>query len=294
MRYAYFPGCSLHATAQEYNLSMRSVCNHLGIDLIEIPDWICCGATPAHTTSHWLSLSLAIANCTWAENQGLDIVAPCASCFSRLKIANIEVKKDEKVRKQVNRLINEQYEGKIEIINPLHLFNRLDVLVEIKKAIKRELSGLKVACYYGCLLARPQEVSGETNCEAPVKMDRIISSLGATLCSWPHKTECCGASLAITQPMIALRLACDILNSAIENGADCIAVACPLCQSNLDLRQQEVSKELGREIHIPILYVTQLIGLAMNLQLETIGLQHLITSPSTLLEEKGILATAVK
>lgn len=290
MRYAYYPGCSLHATAQEYNLSMRSVCNHLGIDLIEIPDWVCCGSTPAHVTSHWLSLSLAIANCTWAEKQGMDIVAPCASCFSRLKVANLEVKKDESVRKKVNELISEEYEGKVAIINPLQLFNRLDVLGKIKNAVKRELSGLKVACYYGCLLARPKEISEEENCEAPMKMDRIISHLGAKTCDWPYKTECCGASLAITQPGVALRLACDILGSAIENGADCIAVACPLCQSNLDLRQPEVSEKLGRDIHIPIVYFSQLIGLALNLRQEAIGLKHLVTTPFSLLEEKGLLA----
>ncbi len=294
MKFAYYPGCSLHATAKEYNLSMRAVCNHVGIDLIEIPDWICCGATPAHTTSHWLSLALAIANCTWAENQGLDIVAPCASCFSRLKVANLEVKKDETVRKKVNELIDEKYVGKVDIINPLYLFNRLDILSKIKNSIKRELSGLKVACYYGCLLARPKEIAGEENCEAPVKMDRIISSLGATTCNWPYKTECCGASLAITQPMVALRLACNILHSAVENNADCIAVACPLCQSNLDLKQSEVSKQLGYEIHIPIVYFTQLIGLAMSLQPEAIGLKHLVTTPFALFEEKGVLAMADK
>jgi heterodisulfide reductase subunit B len=291
MKYAYYPGCSLHATAKEYNLSMRAVCNHIGIDLIEIPDWICCGSSPAHMTSHWLSLSLAIANCTWAEKQGLDIVAPCAACFSRLKVANLEVKKDTVLRKKVNHLINEEYEGKVEIINPLLLFNRLDVLGKIKNAIKRELSNLNVACYYGCLLSRPQEISREDNCEQPAKMDRIIASLKTTSCNWTCKTECCGASLAITQPNIALRLACDILNSALENGADCIAVACPLCQSNLDLRQPEISKKLGHEVRIPIVYFTQLIGLAMNLHEETIGLKHLVTAPFNLFEKKGLLTT---
>lgn len=294
MKYAYYPGCSLHATAQEYNLSMRAVCNHLGIDLIEIPDWICCGSTPAHTTSQWLSLALAIANCTWAESHHLDIIAPCASCFSRLKVANLEVKRDAIVRKKVNGLIDEQYEGNVTILNPLHLFNRLDVQGQIKALLKRDLSSLKVACYYGCLLARPQEITGEENCEAPVKMDNIVSALGAATCNWPYKTECCGASLAITQPKVALRLACEILSSAQEHGADCIAVACPLCQSNLDLRQSEVSKELGREIRIPIVYFTQLIGLAMNLHEKAIGLKHLITEPFALLEEKGILVAAGK
>ncbi|MBN2373637.1 CoB--CoM heterodisulfide reductase iron-sulfur subunit B family protein [bacterium] len=292
-KYAYYPGCSLHSVAKEYDLSMKAVCRALGIDLIEIPDWICCGSSPAHTTSHLLSLALPISNCIWAENQGLDIIAPCASCFSRLKIANLEIKKDGKIRQKVNRIIEEEYKGTVDILNPLQLFNRMDMHGEIKNLVKIDMSGIKVACYYGCLLSRPGDIAGEDDCEHPKKMDQIITTIGASTCDWQCKTECCGASLAITQPKVAFRLVCEVLNSAMENGADCIAVACPLCQSNLDMRQSEVSDHLGKDIHLPVVYFTQLIGLAIGINQEALGLKHLITAPFSLFEEKCNLSMAI-
>lgn len=292
MKYAYYPGCSLDSVAKEYDLSMRAVCKKLGIELIEIPDWICCGSSPAHTTSHLLSLALSVANCTWAENKSLDILAPCASCYSRLKIANLEIKKNGQLHKKVNHIIDDKYQGKPRILNPLSIFNRLDVLGKARKYVKRDLSNLNVACYYGCLLSRPKEVSEEENCEAPQKMDRILSLVGVSTCQWQYKTECCGASLSITQPNVALRLVTQILTSAWESGADCIAVACPLCQSNLDMRQSEVSEHLDYDIHIPIIYFTQLLGLALGLSQEELGLGHLITAPFAMLEEKCKLVMA--
>ncbi len=286
MKYAYYPGCSLQSVAKEYNFSMLSLFKSLKIELIEIPDWICCGSTPAHTTSPLLSLALAIANCTWAETQKLDIVAPCASCFSRLKIANLEIKKEKELHKKVNQILNEEYSGNPKILNPLNIFNRIDILARLRNSIKRDLSALKVACYYGCLLSRPKEISEEDNCEAPKKMDRILSTIGLSVCNWQCKTVCCGAGLSITQPNVAFRLVCEILTCAYENGANIIAVACPLCQSNLEMRQQKVSKYLGYELNIPVIYFTQLIGLAIGLKFDELGIEQLIVSPLSLLEEK--------
>lgn len=286
IKYAYYPGCSLHSVAKEYDRSMQAVCKALHVKLMEIPDWICCGSTPAHTTSHLLSVALPIANCTWAEAQGLDIIAPCASCFSRLKTANQEIKSDESLRKTINSITETEYYGRPEVISPLNLFNRLDILARIKNYIKRPLTGLTVACYYGCLLSRPKEISEEYNSEMPVKMDRVISALGASVCNWQYKTECCGAGLAVTQPNVALRLTLEILKNAKENNADLIAVACPLCQSNLDMRQDEISKALDYNIEIPIIYFTQLIGLSLGIETGVLGFEHLITSPFQVLGKK--------
>ncbi|MGA1825617.1 MAG: CoB--CoM heterodisulfide reductase iron-sulfur subunit B family protein [bacterium] len=284
MKFAYYPGCSLHSTAKEYDISTRVVCKELGIELQEIPDWICCGSTPAHNKDFLLSLALPISNCIWAEKEGLDIIAPCASCYSRLKISSLEVKKDRELLERVNMTIDADYQGKINILSPLQVFSDRQSLELIMPRIKRDLSSLKVACYYGCLFSRPKEVTGIEDVENPDQMDRIMESIGAESIDWSHKTECCGASLAITQSNICQRLVGEIMDAALYAKADCIAVACPLCQSNLDLRQQK-----GGKSSLPIFYITQLIGLALGISPSELGLRHLVILPHPLLLSKGII-----
>ncbi len=290
MKYAYFPGCSLHSTAKEFDLSTRAVCKNLDIELVEIPDWICCGSTPAHTTSELLSLALPLANCTWAENNHLDVVAPCASCFSRLKIATLEVQKDADLRKKINTIIEGNFEGNTKIFHLLHLFSNGNGSAEkLKEKTKRDLSTLKVVAYYGCLLARPKEVAGVVDVENPQSMDRILNKAGLDVLDWSHKTECCGASLSITDKKVSLRLVHEIIQTAADAGADCIAVACPLCQSNLDLQQSELKNNHGHKYHLPIFYFTQLMGLALGLETNKLGLKRLIVDPRPLLKNKNII-----
>ncbi|MGA1869120.1 MAG: CoB--CoM heterodisulfide reductase iron-sulfur subunit B family protein [bacterium] len=284
MKYAYYPGCSLHTTAKEYDISTRVVCKELGVELQEIPEWVCCGSTPAHNKNFLLSMALPISNCLWAEKEGLAIVAPCASCYSRLKISNFEVKKDKELLERVNIIIDAEYQGSIKILSPLEVFSGTQMLESLLPRIKRDLSSLKVACYYGCLFSRPKEITQIEDVENPEQMDRIIESIGAQGVEWSHKTECCGASLAITQSAICKRLVSEITESALLAGADCIVVACPLCQSNLDLRQTQ-----GERSPLPIFYITQLIGLALGLSPSELGLRHLVILPHPLLFSKGII-----
>ena len=284
MKYAYYPGCSLHTTAKEYDMSTRAISSELGIELIEIPEWICCGSTPAHNKNFLLSVCLPISNCIFAENEGLDILAPCASCYSRLKIANLEIKKDKSLLDRVNIAIDADYKGNIKILNPLQIFSLPDILKSISSKIKRNLSGLKIACYYGCLLSRPKEVSDIENIEHPEQMDNIIEAIDAKSVNWSHKTECCGATLAITQSNIAQRLTSEIIDAAKSSGADCIATACPLCQSNLDLGQPQNSNS-----SMPIFYFTQLVGLGLGISPLMLGLKHLVVLPFPLLISKGII-----
>ena len=289
MRYAYFPGCSLHSTAKEFDLSTRAVCQHLGIELVEIPDWICCGSTPAHTTSELLSLALPLANCVWAEKNHLDLVAPCASCFSRLKIATLEVQKDMQLREKINTIIEGNVSGNINILHLLHLFNNGNGMAQnLKEKRTRDLTTLKVVAYYGCLLARPKEVAKPDNVENPQSMDQILSQAGFQVLDWPYKTECCGASLSITSKKVSLRLVHEIIQAAADSGAECIAVACPLCQSNLDLQQSELKDNHGHKYHLPIFYFTQLLGLALGLKINQLGLKRLIVDPWPLLKSKNI------
>ncbi|MFN7169732.1 MAG: CoB--CoM heterodisulfide reductase iron-sulfur subunit B family protein, partial [Candidatus Omnitrophota bacterium] len=254
MKYAYFPGCSLHSTAKEYDLSTKEVARALGIELIEIPDWICCGATPAHITMHLLSLALPVKNLLQAKKMdSYEVVTCCAACFSRLKLANHFMQNDPEHREKVNRIMGEKYNGEVKVRHFLDVLVNVFGLKNLSQRIAKKLDGLKVACYYGCLLTRPPEVTQLDNPEEPSLMDDLMKVLGIEPIKWPYKTECCGASFSLTKTEIVLKLSCDILQMAYDEGAEAIVVACPLCQSNLDLRQPMINKKYKKKFNLPIL-----------------------------------------
>ena len=287
MKVAYFPGCSLHSTARDYDMSFPLVCRKLGIELEEIPHWVCCGASPAHVTSHLLSIALPCKNLVLAEEMGLDtVVAPCAACFNRLKVAQQGMAEDSQLNKDVEDVLGKPYGGKVEVKHPLQIIAEDIGLAKVEKMIRRELQGLKVASYYGCLLVRPPNMVGFDDPEDPQSMDDLVTALGGEALSWAFKTECCGASFSLSETDIVLELSGEILNEALEAGAECILVACPLCQSNLDLRQKGIEKRLGKKFNLPIIYFTELLGLALGLDMHELGLSRHIISPSKLLERK--------
>ena len=288
-KYAYFPGCSLQSTAKEYDISTREVSRALGMELVEIPDWICCGATPAHITNHLLSIALPVKNIIMARKQGMDLVTCCAACFSRLKVANKIMREDKAHREKVNEIVEDQYEGEVKIRHFLDILVNEYGLDKIKERVKKKLKGLKIASYYGCLLTRPPEVVQFDDPESPMSMDNLMESLGAEAVSWPYKTECCGASYSLTKTKIVLRLSRDILRMAKDEGAEAIAVACPLCQSNLDMRQMQIEKKYGEEFCMPIFYFTQLVGLALGVEAKKLGLNKHMVNPMNLLKEKGLI-----
>lgn len=290
MKYAYFPGCSLHSTSKEYDISTRAVAQALGIELCEIPGWVCCGASSAHVTLHYLSLVLPIKNLLITRSTGTNELAVCcAACFNRLKIANYIIQTDEEKRDKINELLKSQYEGEIQTKHFLEIIVKEYNLEKILEKVTHKLTGLKVACYYGCLLVRPSKIMEFDDAENPQMMDKLITALGAESIDWPYKVECCGASFSLTKTDIVLKLGNDILQMAKESGADCLAVACPLCQSNLDLRQGEIEKKYGSKFNIPILYFTQLLGLALGIEAKKLGLKKHIVSPQNLLKEKELV-----
>jgi len=288
MKYAYYPGCSLHATAKEYDISTKAVCEALGIELEEIPNWVCCGASSAHMTSELLSLALPVSDLVIAKDMGLDTLVCCAACYSRLRVANAQMVSDDGHRAQVNEIVGTEYSGESQV---RHL---LDVLVHeygldaLREKVTRELSDLRVVAYYGCLLSRPPEIVAFDDPENPTAMDELAAALGAKALDWPNKTECCGQSLSLTRTDVVLKLCRDILQSACDRGADCIVVACPLCHSNLDMRQAQINRQYQTQFGVPILYFTQLVGLALGLEPKELGMSKHITSPSKLLAAKGL------
>lgn len=287
MKVAYLPGCSLHSTAREYDISCQLVCRKLGIELQEIPRWICCGATSAHVTSHLLGVALPCKNLTLAEEMGLDtVIAPCAACFNRLKVADQEVTEDPELKKEVEEVLGKPYSGKVKIRHPLEVIVKDIGLEKVTKLVRRDLEGLKIASYYGCLLVRPPEVVNFDNPEDPQSMDNLVTALGGEALPWAFKTECCGASFSLSETDIVFELSGEILNEALEAGAECIVVACPLCQSNLDLRQKGIEKRYGKEFNLPVLYYSELLGLALGMNPRELGLFKHIVNPTKLLKKR--------
>ncbi len=264
MRYAYFPGCSLESTAKEFNESTHIVADALGIELVEIPDWNCCGATSAHNLDHELSVSLPARNLGIAERMGMDVVAPCAACYNRMRSAEVELKGNTALRDDINSKLEKKYTGAVTVRSALEIFTSPDMLDRVSANIRTPLAGLKPACYYGCLLVRPPKVLGFDDPEAPCSLDKAMANVGAKPVDWHFKNECCGASFGVSRSDIVSKLVGDILNNAKKHGANCIVTACPLCMTNLEMRQGAAGKIRGEDLTLPVFFFTELLGLAME------------------------------
>ena len=283
MKLGYFPGCSLHSTAKPYDMSTQEIFKALGMELNEIPDWNCCGATPAHSEDHLLALALPARNLALAEKAGIkEIIAPCAACYSHLKKSAVEAQ-DKKLHQKLQKIIEMEYKNSSNVRNILEVLVTLVGLDKIKARVKKPLKGLKVASYYGCLLTRPHKVTQFDHPTNPQTMDDVMRALGADVVEWGAKADCCGASYAVSKTEVVYNLSGHILESAKEAGADVIATACPMCQSNLDTRQSNIEKIFEREFDLPILYVTELIGLSFGIPALRLGLGKRLVSANKVL-----------
>jgi heterodisulfide reductase subunit B2 len=262
----YFPGCSAHGTSEEFDHTLQKVMKSLEVELEEIPDWNCCGATSAHAMTENLAMALPMRNLVLAEkmsNQTIGI--PCASCYSRMKTAKHELESHPELAKKLKDIVEEgEFKGTVDVKSMLQFCYEDIGLETIKALVKKPLTGMKLACYYGCLLTRPQAVTQFDSPEYPMSMDRIVEALGAKAVEFDYKTECCGASFSISNTEVVLDLSGKILEMAREAGAHAIVVACPLCQSNLDMRQPDIDKRQGTTYGIPVIYFTQLMALAFG------------------------------
>jgi heterodisulfide reductase subunit B len=290
MKYAFFPGCSLESTAWDFAQSTRAVCAALDIELEDIPDWVCCGSTPAHASNASLALALPAMNLQKARRQGLPLMTACASCYARLRTANYKIRDDDAARQRVERITGAAYDGRVEVRHVLDVLVNDLGLAAIRARVRRPLEGLRVASYYGCLLARPPEIVAFDDPDHPTCLDDLVLAAGAQSVTWPYKTECCGASLAMTESGVVSRLGHRLLSMARQAGAECIVVACPLCQMNLDLRQPDAAKAHGPLPQTPVLYFTQLLGLALGLSAKELGLRALSISADALLGDRGAAA----
>lgn len=286
LKYAYFPGCCYHTSAKEYEMSTRAVSKRVGLELVEIPDWNCCGSTAAHGKSHLLSLALPARNLSIAEEMGLDVTASCAACFQRLAVARKKLSIDPVMLEKVGKIISRPYKARFKVKSSVEVYNSFDPDLLREKVVK-PLGGLKVAAYYGCFLVRPPEVVEYDDPENPQAIDRLMQIIGAGTVDWPHKTECCGASHSITNEDLVFSLVGKILRGAQESGANCVVTACPLCHFNLDLRQQRMNKKFGTKFNLPIFYFTQILGVAMGLGHNELALNSHYIDPKKLLKSTG-------
>ncbi|MDO8490989.1 MAG: CoB--CoM heterodisulfide reductase iron-sulfur subunit B family protein [Dehalococcoidia bacterium] len=284
MNVSYFPGCSLDGTAREYGESVEAVFGALGVHLKELPDWTCCGSSSAHVKNEGLAHALPARNLEIASKIGMDLVVPCAMCFQRLKVAEKALLAGEKIEG-----ISHKYEGNLQIKHVLDFLWEDVGEKAISPKVKTALTGLSPVCYYGCLTARPPKITDARNSENPIAMDRLLETLGAEVKGWSYKTDCCGGSLILSRPDIALRLTQKLFDMAEEAGANCIVTACPMCQSNLDMRQHEISQMSGKTYHVPVFFITELMGLAFGNPGAAKWLGRHTVDPRPLLRRHGLL-----
>jgi heterodisulfide reductase subunit B len=292
MDYAYYPGCSLEYTASPYDLSIRAVFEKLGIGLHEIEDWNCCGATMYMSVKKIIGYSISARNLALAQNMGMHICAPCSSCYTILRKTNRHIVSDPKQRDKVNQALSAaglSYTTPVEVRHPLDILVNDFGLANIKKLVNVPLHNLKVAPYYGCQIVRPHGYFDDV--DDPMKMDELINAIGARAVPYPCKVRCCGGMLMTTNEEIALSLNEKLLQAAVENGADLIATACPLCQMNLEAYQEKINSKFNRNFKIPVVYFSHLLGMALGISPKKMGLDKLIIPPSsveTIIQEAGV------
>ena len=273
MNLGYYPGCSLHGSSDDYQQSLKACLGALGVSLKELDDWICCGATAAHTLNRKLSIALPARNLALAARQGCDeLLAPCSMCSLQLKKAQKAIAGDAALAAEMSRIV-EAKPGGARVLNLIEALERVG-LETIKTAVKTPLKDFKVACYYGCLLTRPPKVAEFDDCEQPESMDRVVEALGAKAVAWNYKTECCGAGMTMASEETVLELSHKILADAAAHGAQCVAVACPMCHVNLDMKQSAIEARYGTRYGMTIYYLCDLVGLALGLTPQTLGINR--------------------
>ena len=281
LEYSYYPGCSLHSTAREFNDSIQSIFKSLDIKLYELEDWNCCSAASATTLNHALSLALPGRNLAIAQKNGRDMLIPCTGCYNRHKTTEFELKHHSPNSAMIEEAVGFKYQGNFEVRALLDVIGNEIGLERLQQHVKKPLAGLKVVGYYGCLLLRPTKITQFENPENPTLLKELLQTLGAEVLPWSYAMECCGGDQTLVRPEIAIRLVNRLVEHAREAGAQVIVTVCPLCQMSLEMRQTAPGAKM------PLFYFTELIGLAFGLEdARSWWKKHLI-SPVPLLNSLG-------
>lgn len=298
---AYYPGCALEGTGHAYNRSTKAVGKELGLELVELEKWNCCGAMEVKNIDPQVQTYLSARNLNIAEEMGFDtVMAPCNGCYHNLKKAEYDLAHNpdaaavnERISKKAGHKAYEP--GGVETIHALDWIKRAVGEDELKRRAQGKLSGLKVANYYGCMYTRPRHIfpekdkgPGSESTAKPHFMDDILAAAGAENVEFPLKTACCGGAHSLSDSDISTKLVLNILTTAEACGAEVIATECPTCHTGLEMHQVRAEKVLGRKTNVKILYFTQLLGMALGLSAKKVGVQENLSDPRELLRAKGL------
>jgi heterodisulfide reductase subunit B len=288
--FAYFPGCSLEKMASSYHMSALETTQKLGVKLKELDDWNCCGATTYFYIDELLAYTMCARNLAIAEKTGLDVVAPCSACYKNMYFTAAHLKKDADLAEHINFALEEdnlEFKGTVGVKHLIEVFAYDVGPEELKSKVTNPLQGVRVAPYYGCQIVRPQK--DKEDVEQPQFFEEILSAIGATPVNYPLKMRCCGGSLIISSRTAALSMVRNLLQSAVDNQTTVIATACPMCQVNLEVYQQQVNQEFGTNFSVPVLYFTQLVGLALGIPQKKLGIgkEFVDSMPSLLQAGRG-------
>lgn len=274
MEIGYYPGCALHGSSGDYEMSVRTCLSALGVNLRELDDWICCGATAAHSLNHKLAVALPARNLALAERDGFgELLAPCPMCSMELLKARKAITGDPAVRQEMAQIVELDVQGKTEVCNLIQIFQKVGYET-IQQAAVRRLEEFKPACYYGCLLTRPPATVQFDDCEQPRSMETLLGELGAAPVEWNYKTECCGAGMTMSNEATVLELVHRILTNAAAHGANCIVTACPMCHVNLDMKQEAVNQRYGVRHDLVVYYLSDLVGMALGMKEQALGVDR--------------------
>lgn len=283
---AYYPGCSLHSTSSEFNQSAKAVCEALDFNIIEPNGWVCCGSTAAHRIDPHEALRLPMENLALIEQSGFrEVTMPCAACFNRHKTAQYEIHSDNRRKVSIDKDLGYTYQDTVKVTNLVEAIHDHVGKDAVADKVKVPLNGMRVVCYYGCLLTRPPQVTGVEHYENPTDMDELMAALGADVLDWSYKTTCCGAAHSLTRTDIVLKLSGNLIRHARDTGAEAIVVACPLCHFNLDARQFQMKLEEP----LPVLFFTQLMAVALGLPSRASALHKNLVDPRPLLQSKSLI-----
>jgi heterodisulfide reductase subunit B2 len=290
MKIPYYPGCTLNTVAKGFDTTARDSALKVGFEMEELKLWNCCGATFPLTPDNLIALSAPAKVLSNARKEGDTVTTLCSVCYNVLKRTNKVIKDDKEKRGVINGFIDSEYDGSLNVLHYLEVLRDKIGFAKLKEAVKLPLKGIKAATYYGCMLLRPFEDIGIDDAEKPTIFENMLSALGATPVDFPNKIECCGAHLAMNNTDVVEKLSGNVMSSAVDNGAELIVTSCPLCQYNLEKSQKKLIEERPGYTGVPVVYFTQVLGLALGQDINTLGFEKNEYSIMPLLHKKGIVA----
>jgi heterodisulfide reductase subunit B len=287
--YLYFPGCTLYTKAKNFDQTARNCAKLLGFELRELPNWTCCGAAFPLATDNIMALLPPARILAMAKEQGTVLTTLCAVCFNVIKRTNYLIQEDGEKREKINNFIEKNYQGDLRVLHYLEILKQHIGFDQLKERVKKPLTGLRAAAYYGCMLLRPFKEMGFDDKEKPTLFEEFLETLGAKAVEFPYKIECCGSFQSVGSPDVATECAYRILGSAIKNGAEALVSTCPMCTFNLDHKQSDIKQKYLDFKSVPVFYFTQLLGIALGLDYRTLGFELNAVDPLPLLKQKGLI-----